>query len=554
MWHRKIKHTARSHSYVWAHPLHCPYGRDVATGTWLKSQKDVDAFIARMMTKQTSVSDEESDDEESDAEREPFPIPAGSPSKRRKVAAIERVDDQHDALALEVDSEDDDIPPFHPTDGDEDDDDDDDDDEDEEADEDDDDDADSATAAAAFDAKRIPVADAWWRLNDEWGNMYKSANEFISLEKDEKSRILNDLTQTAYQLGRVDQWEGQQKLALIAQLSAEVHRTEANVMLIGGGIDAAGKALGRLDVAIGKIVVFETDEDCVANLKKRYGNKVILLENLSYRASLGDKGASAEIAHVSRTDLQISGSMYFVSPADIKRISEEIGGIQLVVVSTECQGISLVNTAGRSFAHHSRVQAYNAAHIIDLVQKYNARPACGSRVAARFVPVVSEMVLAEHDTNALGHATMGIGAVEINAAQFGATARARNFSTNFPLRDEINEDDIGPLTLDACVCKADPAFKANVRGRTDGKIGTLKKTGVFRGTKVRVDDMSAKPDAFPVDINDLELVMGFDVGDTDVEGVSKKRRKEQLGNSIHVYVMQHILRVLVEDGWLPQRA
>ena len=105
--------------------------------------------------------------------------------------------------------------------------------------------------------------------------------------------------------------------------------------------------------------------------------------------------------------------------------------------------------------------------------------------------------------------TMGIGAVEINAAQFGATARARNFSTNFPLRDEINEDDIGPLTLDACVCKADPAFKANVRGRTDGKIGTLKKTGVFRGTKVRVDDMSAKPDAFPVDINDLELWNGL---------------------------------------------
>ena len=98
MWHRKIKHTARSHSYVWAHPRYCPYGRDAATGTWLKSQKDVDAFIARMMTKQTRVSDEESDDEESDAEREPFPIPAGSPSKRRKVAAISR-DDQHGALA-----------------------------------------------------------------------------------------------------------------------------------------------------------------------------------------------------------------------------------------------------------------------------------------------------------------------------------------------------------------------------------------------------------------------------------------------------------------------
>ena len=49
--------------------------------------------------------------------------------------------------------------------------------------------------------------------------------------------------------------------------------------------------------------------------------------------------------------------------SDLADLREEVGGIHLILCSTECQGISRVNHR-RQFVHHSRIQLYQAKNIM----------------------------------------------------------------------------------------------------------------------------------------------------------------------------------------------
>ena len=67
------------------------------------------------------------------------------------------------------------------------------------------------------------------------------------------------------------------------------------------------------------------------------GEKIQVLKNEEYRKNLGWSGAALDTVRCSLTDLPIDGNMYFTSEEDIKRVSHEIGGIQIVFTSTEVQ-------------------------------------------------------------------------------------------------------------------------------------------------------------------------------------------------------------------------
>lgn len=215
--------------------------------------------------------------------------------------------------------------------------------------------------------------------------------------------------------------------------------------------------------------------------------------------------------------------------------------------------------AQREYASPSRVQAERAAHVAGWVSELNARAAIGD-VPARPVLVLSEMVLTEKTTTAVGKMTLGLAAVKISAAPFNATSRERAISTNFPLRDDVAPRDVGVATLAEVVRDVDARSPAprgfEFVGRPDAKLGTIMKSKRPKGWKHVPGAASAAGHKAAVrerlGVSEAELVMGFDVGGTRADGVTDKQRFEMLGNSIPVHMLQHILRPLVVDGWLPR--
>ena len=295
--------------------------------------------------------------------------------------------------------------------------------------------------------------------------------------------------------------------------------------------------------------MYEIDDDCISVLHARWPGKIQVMKNDVYRGMCDAGRAGAPTDTVSRSELKIEGSTYFVSERDIKALAVETR-ISLVVVSTECQGISKAN-AQRSFASESRLQIYNAALVVEWVGKHHSLAAVTIgevTVPARPVLVLSEMVVPEISTEVLGSTTYGLSGAVIDASPFGATTRSRRYLMNFPPRDKIHEGDIGPQTLDQCVRQASRGYYC-VQGviSSDGKLGTIKASDKPNEYKQPVQAFGP---AVPIDAEDLELVMGFDVGHTKAAGVSERMRWHMLGNSIQVRVLQHLLRPLVEDGWL----
>ena len=185
-------------------------------------------------------------------------------------------------------------------------------------------------------------------------------------------------------------------------------------------------------------------------------------------------------------------------------------------------------------------------------QKHNRREAFGD-VPARDVLVLSEMVQAEEETDALAHMRYGLAAMRLGMGSFGATARSRLFTTSWPVKhvNDIHADDKADLTIEACVQRAsEGAFKADGIGpRRDGKLGTIMASRQpTEIKKLRADGTGGPVD---LDVRDVELAMGFDLDDTAAEGVSDDDRMRMLGNSIPVRALQHIFRALVECKWLP---